>query len=71
MISTKLIDRRGTQVLAWSVASLFILGFFFPLIGVWTGVILGVWFVGTQKPLARIRLDVRLRLRSPPVRKLA
>ena len=50
MISTKLIDRRGTQVLAWSVAGLFILGFFFPLIGVWTGVILGVWFVGTQNP---------------------
>ncbi len=49
-MSTKLINRRGTQILAWAVTTLFILGFFFPLIGAWTGVILGVWFVGTQRP---------------------
>jgi ubiquinone/menaquinone biosynthesis C-methylase UbiE len=36
---------------AWAVASLFLLGFFFPLLGAWTGPILGVWFVGTQKPV--------------------
>ena len=39
-----------SRIVAWAVASLFILGFFFPLVGAWTGPILGVWFVGTQKP---------------------
>jgi ubiquinone/menaquinone biosynthesis C-methylase UbiE len=43
-------NRRSSQILAWAVASLFTLGFFFPLIGTWTSVIAGVWFVGTQKP---------------------
>jgi ubiquinone/menaquinone biosynthesis C-methylase UbiE len=43
-------NRRSSQILAWAVASLFIFGFFFPLVGTWTSVILGVWFVGTQKP---------------------
>ena len=41
---------RRSQIVAWIVASLFTLGFFFPLIGAWTGPIPGVWFVGTQKP---------------------
>jgi ubiquinone/menaquinone biosynthesis C-methylase UbiE len=40
---------RWSQIVAWIVASLFTLGFFIPLIGAWTGPILGVWFVGTQK----------------------
>ncbi len=41
---------RWSQTVAWIVASLFLLGFFVPLLGFWTGPILGVWFVGTQKP---------------------
>jgi len=41
---------RISQITAWAVASLFVLGFFFHSVGMWTGPILGVWFVGTQKP---------------------
>ena len=41
---------RRLQVLAWAVAILFVLGFFFSCVGEWTGPILGVWFVGTQRP---------------------
>jgi ubiquinone/menaquinone biosynthesis C-methylase UbiE len=41
---------RSSLVAAWAVASLFLLGFFFSPVGAWTGPILGVWFVGTQKP---------------------
>ena len=37
------------KIVAWVVASLFIIGFFFNPIGNWTGPILGAWFVGTQK----------------------
>ncbi len=49
-MSTKIQSNRWSQTVAWAVASLFILGFFFPLVGTWTGAILGVWFVGTQRP---------------------
>jgi uncharacterized protein YbaR (Trm112 family) len=41
---------RWSHFLAWAIACIFILGFFFPLVGAWTGPISGVWFVGTQKP---------------------
>jgi len=41
---------RWSRIAAWTVTSLFVLGFFVPLIGSWTGPILGAWFVGTQKP---------------------
>ena len=41
---------RSSQIVACVVASLFVLGFFFSPVGAWTGPILGVWFVGTQKP---------------------
>lgn len=41
---------RGTQIVAWFIAALFISGFFAPFVGMWTNTILGVWFVGTQKP---------------------
>jgi ubiquinone/menaquinone biosynthesis C-methylase UbiE len=43
--------RRWSQILASLIASLFVLGFFLPPVGAWTGPILGVWFVGTQRPL--------------------
>jgi len=41
---------RIRQFLAWAVTGLFILGFFVDPVGMWTGPILGVWFIGTQKP---------------------
>jgi ubiquinone/menaquinone biosynthesis C-methylase UbiE len=41
---------RWSQIVAWIVASLFVLGFFYSPVGEWTGPILGVWFAGTQKP---------------------
>jgi ubiquinone/menaquinone biosynthesis C-methylase UbiE len=37
-------------MVAWAVSGLFILGFFSSMVGAWTGPIMGVWFVGTQKP---------------------
>jgi ubiquinone/menaquinone biosynthesis C-methylase UbiE len=40
---------RWSQSAACVVASIFLLGFFIHFIGMWTGVILGAWFVGTQK----------------------
>jgi len=47
---TNVKSSRSSLIVAWAVASLFVLGFFFNPVGVWTGPILGVWFVGTQKP---------------------
>jgi ubiquinone/menaquinone biosynthesis C-methylase UbiE len=49
-MSTNVRTSRWSQLLAWAIASLFILGFFFPFIGAWTGSMSGVWFAGTQKP---------------------
>ena len=46
----KVQSNRWSQIVAWIVAALFVLGFFFHFVGAWTGPILGVWFVGTQKP---------------------
>ena len=45
---TNLHSNRWSQIAAWAVASLFLLGFFFPLVETWTGAILGVWFVGAR-----------------------
>ena len=42
-------SNRWVQIVAWLVASLFILGFFLDPIGNWTGPVLGTWFVGTQR----------------------
>jgi ubiquinone/menaquinone biosynthesis C-methylase UbiE len=44
------VTRRFAQIASWAIFALFILGFFFHPIGMWTGPILGVWFVGTQRP---------------------
>ncbi|MGD0789459.1 MAG: class I SAM-dependent methyltransferase [Terracidiphilus sp.] len=47
---TNVRSSRWSQIVAWIVASLFVLGFFYSPVGEWTGPILGVWFAGTQKP---------------------
>jgi len=47
---TEIRPSRSSQIVAWAVTGLFILGFFSSMIGAWTGPIMGVWFVGTQKP---------------------
>jgi uncharacterized protein YbaR (Trm112 family) len=46
---TNIRSSRISQIVAWVVASLFMLGLFFSQVGAWTGPILGVWFVGTQR----------------------
>ena len=38
------------RAIAWLAGGTFLLGFFLPLVGAWTGRVLGVWFVGTQRP---------------------
>ncbi len=50
-MTTELRNHRWQQILAWLLAGLFILGFFFSPVGAWTGPIIGVWFVGSQRPL--------------------
>jgi ubiquinone/menaquinone biosynthesis C-methylase UbiE len=47
---TEVRPSRSSQIIAWTVAGLFILGNFSSMVGAWTGPIMGVWFVGTQKP---------------------
>jgi ubiquinone/menaquinone biosynthesis C-methylase UbiE len=49
-MSTNVRSSRSSQIVAWTVASLFVIGFFSSPVGKWTGPIMGVWFVGTQKP---------------------
>jgi len=46
----KVRSSRGAQVTAWVVGCIFLFGFFLSQVGEWTGPILGVWFIGTQKP---------------------
>src|ERR1035438_7321672 len=46
---TNVKSSRWSQIVACAVACLFVIGFFAP-VGVWTGPIGGVWFVGTQMP---------------------
>ena len=50
MMPTDVHPSRSSQILAWAVSGLFILGFFSSTVGALTGPIMGVWFVGTQKP---------------------
>ena len=47
---TQVRPSRSSQIIAWIVATLFVLGFFVSRVGAWTGPITGLWFVLTQKP---------------------
>jgi ubiquinone/menaquinone biosynthesis C-methylase UbiE len=49
-MSTNVRRSRWSKFVAWLIAGLFVSGFFFSSVDAWTGPILGVWFVGTQKP---------------------
>ncbi len=40
---------RRRQIAAWAVVSIFVLGLFFPAVGVWTGPVLSAWLAGTQR----------------------
>ena len=40
---------RLLQFAAFAITGIFVLGFVFSPLGVWTGAILGAWFIGTQK----------------------
>lgn len=42
---------RLRQIVAWLILALFLAGFFVSAISLYTGAILGLWFVGTQRPL--------------------
>jgi len=50
-MTDKLESSRSLQIQAWIISGLFVLGFFFHFIGLWTGPVLAVWFVSTQRPL--------------------
>jgi ubiquinone/menaquinone biosynthesis C-methylase UbiE len=47
----KAVGLQGKRAAAWVIAGLFVAGFFWSPVGLWTGMILGAWFVGTQRPL--------------------
>jgi ubiquinone/menaquinone biosynthesis C-methylase UbiE len=50
-LTTKNISPNSLLRLAAAVAiGIFILGFIYPVLGAWTGVILSAWLMGTQKP---------------------
>jgi ubiquinone/menaquinone biosynthesis C-methylase UbiE len=40
---------RRKRIAAWVVISIFVLGFFYAPVGVWTGTVLGAWLAGTQR----------------------
>jgi ubiquinone/menaquinone biosynthesis C-methylase UbiE len=48
-MTTSVRINRWSQPLAWTVAALFVAGFFVSAVGNWTGPILAAWFVGTQR----------------------
>lgn len=41
---------RWLQFIAYTMTAIFLLGFVYSPLGLWTGPILGAWFIGTQKP---------------------
>ncbi|MDR3738492.1 MAG: methyltransferase domain-containing protein [Terracidiphilus sp.] len=49
-MGTQASSSRWSQIVAWAVTSLFFVGLVFTPVGASTQPIMGVWFVGTQKP---------------------
>ncbi|MFZ1086658.1 MAG: methyltransferase domain-containing protein [Terracidiphilus sp.] len=48
-MQTQIKSDRFAQIVAWFATALFLSGFFIQQTGIWTGPILGAWFVGTQR----------------------
>jgi ubiquinone/menaquinone biosynthesis C-methylase UbiE len=48
-MTTDVKTSRFALVMAWITAGIFLSGWFLQLTGSWTGPIMGVWFVGTQR----------------------
>jgi ubiquinone/menaquinone biosynthesis C-methylase UbiE len=48
-MTTKTSPHRLLQATAFAITAIFVLGFVFAPLGMWTGAILGAWFIGTQK----------------------
>jgi ubiquinone/menaquinone biosynthesis C-methylase UbiE len=46
---TEVRSNRISLISVWAVTGLFVLGFIYNPIGMWTGPVLGVWFVSTQR----------------------
>jgi len=44
------VQLRSRQLVAWAIAGVFVFGFVNAAVGMWTGTILAVWLVGTQRP---------------------
>lgn len=42
---------RLKQIASWGIFAVFLAGFLIPRVGMLTGPLLGLWFVGTQKPV--------------------
>jgi len=51
MADKSIIDRLR-QAAAFAIVAIFVLGFVFPQVGIWTGPILATWFVGALKPMS-------------------
>ena len=45
----KIPPNRWLQGTAVAIIGIFVLGFVYSPVGVWTGAILGAWFIGTQR----------------------
>jgi hypothetical protein len=55
-MAAELRANRLLQAAGYVALGLFVAGFFVPALGVWTGAVVGAWFVGTQAPLRGIVL---------------
>jgi hypothetical protein len=59
-MADQLESSRTEQIQAWIIALAFVLGFYFHFIGLWTGPVLAVWFVSTQRPMQGFLLLVAI-----------
>ena len=59
-MTDQLESSRTEQIQAWIIALAFVLGFYFHFIGLWTGPVLAVWFVSTQRPMQGFLLLVAI-----------
>lgn len=48
--------QNRTKLISWAIFAVFIAGLFYPPVGIWTGAVLGAWFIGTQRPVGGFAL---------------